>query len=226
MDVPLRVEHGGAGVRVGCDGHEVDQARADGQLVPDGEAEARRAQAGHLVGEVVQQAVGKGRIATWNAGTQLLKGYKTRRHHREALLYLLREGRPRYQQAPDGTRHLPARGPCRGRGVAVQAGRQPLLGQRHHHSRLQGQRARRLSKVTRDLTERKSAESRLIAAYEESEKLKSDFLANISHEIRTPIHGMLSAYSLLREMPLSDKQREIVSIMEMLATIGCCSSVL
>ncbi|KAG7289821.1 hypothetical protein NEMBOFW57_006198 [Staphylotrichum longicolle] len=40
-------------------------------------------------------------------------------------------------------------------------------------------------KVTRDLTERKSAESRLIAAYEDSEKLKLDFLANMIHEIRT-----------------------------------------
>ena len=37
-------------------------------------------------------------------------------------------------------------------------------------------------KVTRNLTERKAAEWRLIAAYEESAKLKSDFLANMSHE--------------------------------------------
>lgn len=44
-------------------------------------------------------------------------------------------------------------------------------------------------KVTRDLTERRAAESRLVAAYEESAKLKSEFLANMSHEIRTPMHG-------------------------------------
>jgi len=40
------------------------------------------------------------------------------------------------------------------------------------------------SKVTRDLTERKEAETRLIAAFEEASELKSIFLANVSHEIR------------------------------------------
>jgi osomolarity two-component system sensor histidine kinase TcsA len=69
-------------------------------------------------------------------------------------------------------------------------------------------------KVTRDLTERKAAETRLVAAYEESEKLKSDFLANMSHEIRTPMHGMLSACSLLLDTPLTDRQRDIAYIMD------------
>ncbi|KND90750.1 Two-component system protein A [Tolypocladium ophioglossoides CBS 100239] len=39
------------------------------------------------------------------------------------------------------------------------------------------------SKITRDLSERRKAELRLIAAYDESTKLKNDFLACISHEI-------------------------------------------
>jgi osomolarity two-component system sensor histidine kinase TcsA len=43
------------------------------------------------------------------------------------------------------------------------------------------------SKVTRDLTERKATETRVVAAYKESTKLKSAFLANTSHEIRTPL---------------------------------------
>lgn len=70
------------------------------------------------------------------------------------------------------------------------------------------------SKVTRDLTERKAAESRLIAAFEESAKLKSAFLANISHEIRTPMHGMLSALTLLMDSSLTPEQRELGSIIE------------
>ena len=69
-------------------------------------------------------------------------------------------------------------------------------------------------KVTRDLTERKSAESRLVAAYEESEKLKSEFLANMSHEIRTPMHGMLAACTLLLDTSLSARQHEIVNIID------------
>ncbi|RDL38000.1 CheY-like protein [Venustampulla echinocandica] len=68
------------------------------------------------------------------------------------------------------------------------------------------------SKVTRDLTERKAAESRLISAYEESEKLKSAFLANMSHEIRTPMHGMLTALTLLMDSPLTQEQRELGGI--------------
>jgi osomolarity two-component system sensor histidine kinase TcsA len=51
------------------------------------------------------------------------------------------------------------------------------------------------SKVTRDLTERRTAEVKLIAAYEEASKLKSEFLANMSHEIRTPMHGKFCAAS-------------------------------
>lgn len=57
------------------------------------------------------------------------------------------------------------------------------------------------SKVTRDLSERKKAESKLIAAYEEASKLKSEFLANMSHEIRTPMHGkFFSLFSLLHNI--------------------------
>src|SRR4051794_37910599 len=59
-----------------------------------------------------------------------------------------------------------------------------------------------------DLTERKSAESRLIAAYEESEKLKMDFLADKSHEIRAHMHGMCAACTLLLDTPLFARQRD------------------
>ncbi|EED16939.1 sensor histidine kinase/response regulator Fos-1/TcsA [Talaromyces stipitatus ATCC 10500] len=69
-------------------------------------------------------------------------------------------------------------------------------------------------KVTRDLTERKAAESRLIAAFEESSKLKSDFLANMSHEIRTPMHGMLMSIQMLAATNVDEKQKEYINIIE------------
>ncbi len=59
----------------------------------------------------------------------------------------------------------------------------------------------------RDATERKIAEQELRKAKdkaEESEKLKSEFLAQMSHEIRTPINAILSFSSLIRD-ELEDK---------------------
>lgn len=53
-----------------------------------------------------------------------------------------------------------------------------------------------------DITNRKQAESELVFAKEEAvkaDKLKSEFLAQISHEIRTPINTILSFTSLLKE---------------------------
>ncbi|KAJ5554724.1 hypothetical protein N7535_007170 [Penicillium sp. DV-2018c] len=70
------------------------------------------------------------------------------------------------------------------------------------------------AKVTRDLTERRAAETRLIDAFEESAKLKSDFLANMSHELRTPMNGMLLALSMLLRTELNDDQREYATILE------------
>jgi osomolarity two-component system sensor histidine kinase TcsA len=70
------------------------------------------------------------------------------------------------------------------------------------------------TKVTRDMTENRIAQARLVAEYEEASKLKSQFLANMSHEIRSPMHGMLSAVTLLSETGLDAEQRELAGIIE------------
>jgi len=56
--------------------------------------------------------------------------------------------------------------------------------------------------VARDVTERKAFQKRLIEAKEEAEKsdkLKSEFLAQISHEIRTPVNNIVTFISLLKD---------------------------
>jgi osomolarity two-component system sensor histidine kinase TcsA len=156
----------------------------------------------------------KGNIATWNIGAELHKGYKKEEiigkhfsifYGKEDLAInkpqmeleiCLREGRVEdegWRYRKDGTRFWA--------NVIITA----VYKEGVHVG---------FGKVTRDLTERKASEARLISVYEESERLKSEFLANMSHEIRTPMHGMLSACSLLLDTPLTDKQRDIASIMD------------
>jgi osomolarity two-component system sensor histidine kinase TcsA len=155
-----------------------------------------------------------GHVATWNAGAEAFKGYtkqeivgkhfsnfygkedrdngKPARELRDAL----RDGRVEdegWRYRKDGSRFW-----ANVVITSVYKG-DVLLG---------------FSKVTRDLTERKQAESELIAAYEEASKLKSEFLANMSHEIRTPMHGMLSALALLLDTHLDPEQLELARVIE------------
>ncbi|KAK0721046.1 hypothetical protein B0H67DRAFT_600338 [Lasiosphaeris hirsuta] len=156
----------------------------------------------------------KGRIATWNTGAELLKGYR-----RDEII-------GKHFSIFYGPEDLDIRKPDLELDICLREGRVEDEGWRYKKD---GTRFWAnviitavykdgvhvgFGKVTRDLTERKTAESRLITAYEESEKIKSDFLANMSHEIRTPMHGMLSACSLLLDTPMSGRQKDIVHIMD------------
>lgn len=73
------------------------------------------------------------------------------------------------------------------------------------------ERTQKLEEVNRelekDIKKRKETESELIIAKEKAEvsdKVKSEFLAQVSHEIRTPINTLLSFTGLIRD-ELSDK---------------------
>ncbi len=65
--------------------------------------------------------------------------------------------------------------------------------------------------VGHDMTVRREAEAALLRAKlaaEEADRAKSEFLAMVSHEIRTPINGVIGFSRLLSETPLSPMQRE------------------
>ncbi len=68
--------------------------------------------------------------------------------------------------------------------------------------------------IKQDITERKNFENQIISAKEyaeRSDRLKSEFLAQISHEIRTPINSILSFTNLLKN-EIKDKVDDDIKI--------------
>jgi PAS domain S-box-containing protein len=71
--------------------------------------------------------------------------------------------------------------------------------------------------VGHDITLRKEAEAALLHAKEAAEaadRAKTEFLAVVSHEIRTPINGVIGFAQILSDSPLSPEQRQQVAIIK------------
>lgn len=72
------------------------------------------------------------------------------------------------------------------------------------------------STIARDVTMQRNAEDSLRSAKEQAEqanKAKSQFLATMSHEIRSPLHGMLATADLLLYSNLTPDQKEYAEIL-------------
>jgi len=69
----------------------------------------------------------------------------------------------------------------------------------------------------RDLTDRVAAEAALVHARDEAlagERAKADVLAVMSHEVRTPLNGLLGTLDLLGRTPLDARQKDYLRILE------------
>ncbi len=68
------------------------------------------------------------------------------------------------------------------------------------------------SGTLRDITEQRELSDALVRAGQEAlaaSRLKSEFVANMSHEVRTPINGVIGLTTLLLDTPLSGEQRDL-----------------
>ncbi len=76
--------------------------------------------------------------------------------------------------------------------------------------------------ISLEITEQVELEKQLRIAKEEAElanAAKSDFLASVSHDTRTPINGIKGMAQILKMEPLSEKQLEMVDVIEESANI-------
>ncbi|MBN2886156.1 MAG: response regulator, partial [Chromatiaceae bacterium] len=70
----------------------------------------------------------------------------------------------------------------------------------------------RVAEKTAELAEANQRLRQASAAAEQASRAKGEFLANISHEVRTPMNGVIGMLELLDDSPLDDTQRDCVEI--------------
>jgi PAS domain S-box-containing protein len=91
-----------------------------------------------------------------------------------------------------------------------------------HNSLLRDEQGRRIGTLSagEDITERKRGEEELAKAKEAAEaanRAKSTFLAHMSHEMRTPLHGVIGMCQLLKNTDMVDRRQEFQNNIELSA---------
>ncbi|MBP1156911.1 MULTISPECIES: MHYT domain-containing protein [unclassified Paenibacillus] len=80
---------------------------------------------------------------------------------------------------------------------------------------IEGEKIVDIYTISKDITEQKKTEQQLLQAKKEAEqaaKVKSEFLTVMSHEVRTPLNGVIGMSEILMDTELDEEQQEYVKI--------------
>jgi signal transduction histidine kinase/ActR/RegA family two-component response regulator len=72
-------------------------------------------------------------------------------------------------------------------------------------------------RLTQEISERQRAETALdeaLAKAQRADRAKSDFLTMMSHDLRTPMNGIIGTIDLLKDSPLEEGQRALTAVLE------------
>ncbi|MEZ6125067.1 MAG: response regulator [Planctomycetaceae bacterium] len=155
-----------------------------------------------------------GVITSWNVGAERLYGYQAEEVIGESIQIILPEGmtreEPEVRAAVDSGQRLEQfetrRRRKNGEVVNIALTISPLKNAVGHTVGA--------ASIERDITRRKEAQCRLqeaIVAAEEANRTKSEFLANISHELRTPMNAILGMTRLALQEKLPDVVRDYLT---------------
>jgi PAS domain S-box-containing protein len=75
-----------------------------------------------------------------------------------------------------------------------------------------------LERANRELNQALNSLRTLAKGADQANQAKSDFLAHMSHEFRTPLNGIISTLGLLQSTPLSDEQLEYLNMIRTSST--------
>lgn len=78
----------------------------------------------------------------------------------------------------------------------------------------------RISKLEAQIQSLEEINTKYRKNISQSEKIKTEFLAQMSHELRTPIHVILSAVELLREDHIDEKDKGVNDVLGIITSAG------
>ncbi len=108
-------------------------------------------------------------------------------------------------------------GAFRGEEVFSRADGSTLMAEVASNPLLQGTRVTGSVTAFRDITARKiteAAQRQAIVAAEQANRAKSEFVANMSHEVRTPMNGIIGLTQLVLGTPLQPVQRQYLHMVQ------------